>query len=314
MKSTKDNIKATKNKKKYKVTNWGAYNASLITRGSLTLWITEDIESWWYGKGHDTYSDRAIEVMLTFHALYRLPLRATSGLVQSIFALLRISLSVPDYTTMSRRAQMLHITLKTTPKTVTDIILDSTGAKVFGEGEWKVRKHGWSKRRTWKKIHIGIDSLGEIRAAVLTDNDIHDSTVVEHILEQEHASITDFYGDGAYDTYSVYQSLISREVTGFHIPPQRNAKIQVHGNTRGEPYPRDVNLRKIRRSTRKRWKQASGYHIRSLAETTMFRYKNTFGQHLSFRTHERQTVEVLVKCNILNIFHTLGVSESYCVT
>ena len=314
MKQSKDNTKTSRNKKKYKVKNWGEYNKSLVNRGSLTIWISDDIEKWWHGSGRDTYSNKAIEAMLAIQAVHGLPLRAVCGFVRSVFELANIDLSVPDYTTVSRRATGLGIHLKATRKDSTDIILDSTGAKVYGEGEWKVRKHGWSKRRTWKKIHIGIDSKGEIRAVVVTDNDTHDSTVIGDILNQEKAQITDFYGDGAYDTYSVYQSLLSRDVSGFHIPPKKDAIIKIHGNTEGPPYPRDENLRAIRRSTRKRWKEMSGYHIRSLAETTMFRYKTTFGEHMAFRTNESQKSEVLVKCNILNIFHSLGMPESYAVT
>jgi hypothetical protein len=314
MNKSKDITNVTKSKKKYKVRNWGEYNKSLINRGSLTVWISEDIQEWWYGTGHDTYSDKSIEVMLTFHALYRLPLRSTSGFVQSIFTLMGKALSVPDYTTISRRSKKVQVHLQKTQKTITDMILDSTGAKVFGEGEWKVRKHGWSKRRTWKKIHIGIDSLGEIRAIEVTNKDIHDSVVINDILSQEQADITDFYGDGAYDTFSVYQALLNREVLGVHIPLQVNAKIQVHGNFKRLPYPRDVNLREIRKSTRKVWKQNSGYHTRSLGETIMYRYKKTFGDHLSFRTDERQKNEVITKCNILNVFHALGVPDSYLVT
>ncbi len=181
-----------------------------------------------------------------------MPLRAVVGFIQSIFQLSKIELSIPDYTTVSRRAEKCDIVLRASRKNATDIILDSTGAKVFGEGEWKVRKHGWSKRRIWKKIHIGIDSKGEIRAVAVTDNDTHDSKVIDDILNQEKAPITDFYGDGAYDTYSVYQTLLSRGVTGFHVPPQKNAVIKIHGNNKGERYPRDENLRAIRKSSRKK--------------------------------------------------------------
>ena len=184
MKTTKDSIKITKTKKKYKVTNWGQYNKALVGRGSLTLWIAEDITTWWYGEGHNTYSNQAIEVMLTIKAVYGLPLRATTGFVQSIFELLGIPLSVPDYSTLSRRAENVSVPLRKTHKETTDLILDSTGAKVFGEGEWKVRKHGWSKRRTWKKLHVGMSSDGEIRGVVVTDNNVHDSSVVEEILQQ----------------------------------------------------------------------------------------------------------------------------------
>ena len=314
MKNTKDNVKVSRNKKKYKVRNWKEYNKSLIRRGSLTLWITEDIESWWSGEGHNTYSDKAIEAMLTIRLVYGLPLRAVSGFVRSVFELTGIALAVPDYSTISRRADKLRISLRVSRKKVTDIILDSTGSKVFGEGEWKVRKYGWSKRRTWKKVHIGIDSSGEIRAVVLTDNDIHDSTVIDDVLKQEKAPIADFYGDGAYDTYSVYQSLIARKVKGFHIPPQKNAIIKIHGNIKGLPYPRDENLRAIRKSTRKRWKEMSGYHTRSLGEAAMFRYKTVFGDRMVFRSNKRQKNEVVVKCNILNTFHFLGTPDSYAVT
>lgn len=314
MKSTKDSIKVNKNKKKYKIRNWKKYNQALISRGSLTLWISDDIKEWWYGEGHNTYSDRAIETMLTLKTVYHLPLRATSGFVQSMFEMIGIHLSVPDYTTISWRAMNLNVVLCTTHKDTTDVILDSTGSKVYGEGEWKVRQHGVSKRRTWKKIHLGIDSSGEVRAVVMTENNVHDSTVIHEILNQETASITDFFGDGAYDTYSVYQALLSRGVTGYHIPPQKFAKIQVHGNMKRSPYPRDENLRAIRKTSREKWKKESGYHTRSLGETVMFRYKTTFGDHMSFRTNERQKNEVVTKCNILNTFHFLGVPESYMVT
>jgi Transposase DDE domain len=304
----------SKAKNKYRLRNWSAYNRSLIRRGSLDLWLSGSITDWWYGAGRNTYSNRAIEAILMIKVVYRLPLRQTVGFIQSIFEQSGIDLSVPDYTTLSRRAQKLDIVLNKSAKDITDLILDSTGVKVYGEGEWKVRKHGWSYRRTWKKIHIAIDSLGEIRAVVVTDSDTHDSTPVDEILSQETAEITDFYGDGAYDSYEIYQSLKTRGVTGYHIPPQKNAKIWVHGNSKEECYARDENLRAIRKSTRKKWKQESCYHTRSLGETIMYRYKTTFGQHLSARKDESQKTEIMIKCNILNTFHHLCKPESYLVT
>lgn len=177
-----------------------------------------------------------------------------------------------------------------------------------------MRKHGWSKRRTWKKIHIGIDSSGEIRAVVVTGNDTNDSEVIDDVLNQEKAPITDFYGDGAYDVYSVYQTLLSRGTTGFHIPPRKNAVIQIHRNAKRKPYPRDENLRMIRKSSRKKWKETSGYHTRSLGETIMYRYKTTFGDHMSFRSDNRQRNEVLIKYNILNAFRSLGTPDSHIAT
>lgn len=314
-KGTKNTTKKEKKTKAtYKITNWREYNKALIQRGSLNIWISKDVEASWYGNGRHTYSDQCIETLLTVQALYHLPLRATIGLVRSLFDQAGILLDVPDYTTVSRRAQKLSISLKKTSKPVTDLILDSTGAKIYGEGEWKVKKHGWTKHRTWKKIHLGVDSTGEIRAVEVTNKDTHDSTVTTAILDQEKAIITDFYGDGAYDTKSVYWALLHRDVTGFHIPPRRDAKVTIHGNKKRKPWPRDENLRAIRRTSRKRWKEESGYHIRSLGETAMFRFKAVFGGHLSARTDASQRNEVLTKCNLLNAFHSLGMPQTALVT
>jgi IS5 family transposase len=311
MKTTKDTQKHTKKQKKekYRLRNWSEYNKSLIRRGRINLWLPSDITDWWYGIGRDVYSDKAIEAVLMIKAVYRLPLRATVGFVQSIFEQSGIELSVPDYTTLSRRAKKLNVVLNKSHKDITDLILDSTGAKVYGEGEWKVRKHGWSYRRTWKKIHLGIDSNGEIRAVVMSHSDTHDVVPAKELLAQENVQITDFYGDGAYDSNDIYQELEKRGVSGYHIPPQHNARI-----TRKSHHERNKNIREIRRSNRDTWKQESGYHRRSLVETTMFRYKTTFGQQLSFRTESSQKSEIMIKCNILNMFHHLCEIDSYAVT
>jgi hypothetical protein len=300
----------TKKKEEYKITNWREYNKALINRGSLTIWISDDLPKTWSGTGRFTYSNQCIETLLMVKALYKQPLRAAVGLTRSVFALAGIVLPTPDYTTISRRAKTVIVRLKKRQKETTHLVLDSTGVKVYGEGEWKVRKHGWSKRRVWKKIHIGIDEDGEIRAVDITDSDAHDCSSTDTILKQEDAQITDFYGDGAYDTFDVYSSLLKREVTGFHIPPQVNAKIRQHGNCDKTPHPRDENLRAIRKSTRRKWKQASGYHRRSLGENVMFRYKTIFGQHLSFRTDESQVNEVMTKCNLLNAFFGMGMPKT----
>jgi len=317
MKSTKDVSNHTKQskKKKYRVKNWKAYNESLVNRGSITLWIPEDVALLWTGNGRDTYSDAAIEIMVNLKAIYGLPLRATEGFTRSIFKLVNIPLSVPDYSTLSRRAEHLSISLnKSTVKENVDLILDSTGAKVFGEGEWKVRQHGWSKRRTWIKIHVGIDSDGEIRAEVTTKNNVHDSEVIDQILKQEDKPINGFWGDGAYDAAPVYMSLVAHNISHVHIPPHKNAKIKIHGNTNAPRYIRDEHIREIRKQGRAGWKHESGYHTRSLVENTMYRYKTAFGERFSFRKKNSQHIEALTKCNILNIFHALGMPESYVVT
>jgi hypothetical protein len=307
-------------KRKYKITNWKEYNESLITRGSLNLWISDEAVEGWYGTAENVawrpkkYSDQSIELILTLQQLYHLPLRAIQGFTRSLFDLVGMMLDVPNYTTLSRRNRGLAIKVRKSAKEITDIIIDSTGLKVYGEGEWKVRKHGAGKRRTWKKIHIAIDEKGEIRAVEVTENDTHDSEVISELLAQEVAPIEHFAGDGAYDTRSVYDALIDRSVNTIRIPPQKNAKIWQHGNSSKIPHPRDENLRAIRRTTRTRWKQDSGYHQRSLSENTMFRLKTIFGGSLRFRCNESQTNEVLMRANILNAFFALGMPQTSVVS
>jgi hypothetical protein len=305
MKTTTDTQNVTK--KNYKVKNWKAYNQALVQRGSLTLWMNEDIVSLWYGSGRNVYSDKAIEIMMTLKILYQLPLRSVVGLMQSLFEFSGKTLPTPDYTTVSRRMKRITITLKKTRKDTTDIILDSTGLKLYGEGEWKVRKHGWNYRRTWKKVHVGIDSIGEIRSVVTTHSGTHDSIMTDILLKQEQAIITDFYGDGAYDSYGVYTSLMARSVQNYHIPPQHNAKITYDTSVY---YPRDENIRHIQKTSRQRWKQESGYHKRSLIESTMFRMKRVCKGTLSFRNSSSQDNEVILLCTILNTFHSLGMPRS----
>lgn len=180
------------------------------------------------------------------------------------------------------------------------LVVDSTGVKVYGEGEWKTRQHGASKRRTWRKLHLGVDeSTGEILAAVVTTNDFHDSEVLPDLLEATEANIEQVSADGAYDTRRCYDALSERGIKAA-IPPQKNAKIWQHGNCKAPPHPRDENLRAIRKQGRKAWKRHSNYHRRSIAETTMFRLKAIFGGKLRSRKFDNQAAELLLQCAALN--------------
>jgi hypothetical protein len=135
---------------------------------------------------------------------------------------------------------------------------------------------------------------------------VHDADVI-------HDLIAAFASDGAYDRAVVYTALRERRVTDVRIPPRKDARIWYHGNTAVVPHPRDENLRAIRRSTRRLWKRRCGYHIRSLSETVMYRFKTTFGERLASRKHENQCTEVSTKCRVLNVFHSLGMPESVAV-
>lgn len=315
-------MKKHKNKHQqiYRIRNWAAYNAALVQRGSLEVWLSPESQGAWYAKATGepgapaTYSDAAITCVLSIRKLFHLPLRQTEGFVRSAFTQSGTTLTAPDYSTLSRRGRYLLVKLPKKAKKKTIIVVDSTGAKVYGEGEWKVRQHGKSKRRKWKKIHIAIDEKGEVRAADVSDEGTTDADVVASLLGQEAATITAFHGDGGYDKRKVYEECHARQVRHVLIPPQHNAKIWQHGNRAAPPHPRDANLRAIRNGGRKRWKEESGYHLRSLIENTMFRFKTIFGDRVLSREDRRQVTELKLALAMLNRMFELGRPESYAVT
>ena len=237
---------------KYRIRNWAEYNASLVQRGSITFWVGEDVISAWEAQsdgprkrgGQKLYSDMAIECMLTIRAVFHLPLRAMEGFVRSLFELMALNLPVPDYSTVCKRAKHLAVNL---PKTANDgpihVVVDSTGLKIFGEGEWKVRKHGYSKRRTWRKLHLGVNSAThEIQAVVLTEASVDDAEVASDLLDQTSEPIEQFSADGAYDKRKVYSACEKRQIPKVAIPPRRDARIWQHGHCAASPLPRDENL------------------------------------------------------------------------
>lgn len=266
--------------------------------------------------GQVQYSDQAIECLLMLKAVYGLPYRQTVGFAQSILDLLDVDVTVPDYTTLCKRSAEVSVKL---PLTSSDkpkhIVVDSTGLKIYGEGEWKVRQHGHSKRRTWRKLHLSIDEgTQEIQALVLTEANVDDAEAGKQLVADTDGKIDQISGDGAYDKLKFYKACTDRGIEHINIPPRRNAKIIQHGNCKKTPLPRDQNLRRIRRCGRKKWKVESGYHRRSLAETAMFRFKIIFGDNLSTRTLNRQITEARTKAAALNIMTQLGMPDSYRVS
>lgn len=290
------------------IRNWPKYNQSLCNRGSLTLWISEDVLQAWYndeptGKrgASPTYSDLAIRCVLSLKSIYGLSLRAVTGLARSIFGLMGVDLVSPDYSTLSRRQRHLDIDLAVCSlSNGSHIVLDSSGLKLYGEGEWSVREHGASKRRQWRKLHLGVDvESREIVAVVLTQNDVADCEVTSELLDQVQGEIAQVSADGAYDTWEVYEAIRARGAEGV-IPPRRGARIKQHGNSKAPPLDRDEHLRAIRTKGRKRWKQQSRYHQRSLVETTIGRYKQKFGAMVRARRWENQVTEVVLNAALLN--------------
>jgi hypothetical protein len=301
-------------KSSYKVTNWSEYNESLVRRGDITFWFDEDVIDAWEHDNDEpkvgrpfTYSDVAVECLLVLRELFQLPYRQTEGLGRGLVKLMEVELAIPDFTSLAKRAAKLGISLDVTRHSgPIHVVVDSTGLKVFGEGEWKMRKHGKDKRRTWRKLHLTVNpATHEIEAEVLTENSEHDADQVDGLLDQVNGPVDAFYGDGAYDQWKVYDSLSQRDVQPI-IPPRRNAKIKQHGNTRHAPLARDEAIRGIRRMGRKQWKQEIGYHLRSLAETAMYRMKCSFGDKLKNRTLPNQRTEARIRSKILNRFTQIG--------
>ena len=305
-------------KTKYRIRNWSEYNQALINRGNITLWFSKEFIDQWYeseltGKqgASRTYSDVAIECMLMLKAVYKLPLRATQGFCCSLVDLLGADVTVPNYTTLSRRQPDLSVQLRAQASSgCRDIAIDSTGIKVYGEGEWKVRKHGYSKRRTWLKLHLAIDTEShDIVATVVSSNEISDSEAVDGLFEQIADDLGKVAADGAYDTRGTYDAINKRKANAL-IPPRKNAKIWQHGNTKAERHQRDENLRGIRKSGRKKWKKDSGYHQRSLSETAMYRAKQLMGDQVQSRKFESQSVELFIRCAAINRMTSLGMPVS----
>jgi hypothetical protein len=315
-----NNPSTSKPKTKYRVRNWSEYNTSLVQRGSITLWISEEVIETWKpaptGKrgGQYDYSDLAIECLLILKSVYRLTLRATEGFARSLFDLMKLSLEVPNYSTLSRRGSSLEVSLPRQTKEPLHLVVDSTGLKVYGEGEWKVRQHGYSKRRTWRKLHLAIDEKsGEIQAVVLSGADVDDAGVVKELLDEVEAPIEQFSGDGAYDKRKVYGHCQDHEVGKVSIPPRKDAAFWEEDGMQNTPHPRNENLERIQQIGRQEWKQESGYHRRSLAETGMFRFKTIFGNQLQARSDAQQITEVRIKVAALNRMTHLGMPDSYPV-
>lgn len=307
----------------YRVKNWSEYNHALRSRGSLTFWLSEEaIRAWHYAGpaqqgGQTLYSDLAIETCLSLRLVYSLALRQTQGFVHSLFRLLEVELPVPDYSTLSRRQTSLRVELCARKKKKDEeeqhVVLDSTGLKVYGPGEWAQRKHAVGKRRTWRKLHLGVDpKTGEITATTLTENKEHDSSQVEPLLEETEetrGSIERVGGDGAYDKWVCYRAIEAKAAMPV-IPPQKNARIRQHGNCKAPPLPRDEAIRYIRRHGRAKWKREHGYHLRSVAEAAIRRFKGCIGRFLRSRALRNQQTEARLGAKILNRMAALGMPQS----
>jgi hypothetical protein len=306
-----------KRKLSYRVQNWSTYNRSLINRGNLTLWFSEDAIQSWYasssGKGRGrrfVYSDTCIELALTLRSLFHFPLRSTQGFLEGLVKMLKLDLKVPHYTRLSRRAASLQIQFSRMKRTDhLDLVIDSTGLKVYGEGEWKMRTHGKQKRRVWRKYHVAVDpATHEVIAMELTESNYHDSKAVPALMKGL-KNLGKVFGDGAYPTKKSLDAITDAGGEAV-IPPRSGTSIVRKNPSPGEEQRNRLVRERRKAGGKKAWKKSSGYHRRSLVETHMFRFKTILGGRLRTRKIENQTTEATIMATILNKMTALGMPQT----
>jgi len=314
-------------KQRYRVRNWRDYNKALVKRGSITLWISEEVIKTWSNskkskrRGRsDYYSAMAVLSALTLRQLYRLPLRATEGLLNSLLRLLKFELAVPDYTTLCRRGKRLKIRLPIKgSEEGRHVLIDSTGVRVTGEWEWKRKLHGETRRQVWRKLHVALDADNQlILSAQMSESQRLDGNYLPGLIKEIPGKIQQITGDGGYDKKGCYRIAYERGAKGV-FPPQHNATVQ-RNKLKKDPVliERDEVINFIGKGSQrkvklKQWKEKNNYHRRSLIETLMWRMKSIFGDEIRSRTMENQRTELLIRCYALNRMTELGLPQSVAV-
>ncbi len=303
-------------KKRHRITNWPAYNEGLRQRGDVTVWLSPEVETAWRAEprktrgGQPIYSDLAITVRLTLGMVYKQPLRQTEGFVRSLVKLMGIGLRVPDYSTFARRGAGLILPIRARDQKTgpIDLVVDSTGLKIFGEGEWLEKTHKTkAKRKSWRKLHLGLDLIsGEIVCSELTKDDVGDPTALPELLDQIDADVTRFIADGAYDGDPTSALIWDRFGIGVEIiiPPPETAVLSP--GAQGNPTLRDQRISAIATDGRMAWQVISGYNQRSRGEAQMSRWKTVIGPKLKARRFPNQKTEAKIATHILNKMTGLG--------
>jgi hypothetical protein len=313
-------------KKAYRVRNWKEYNKSLVMRGSITFWFSEELIQHWKcekdeeAHGNQRYSNMVILCALTLRQLFRLPLRATEGMMISLVQLIKEKVDVPDFSTLSRRGKTLKVNLGAKDSSqARHVLVDSTGIQVIGEGEWKTMHHGKSRHQVWRKLHLAMDADNlTILAATMTESVRLDGNYLPLLIAKIPGPIRQITGDGAYDKRNCYQSAYKRAAKPV-FPPQHDACIQ-RNKIKKDPalMKRDeviLFLNKGQRGERlKIWKKENEYHRRSLVETMMSRMKTLFGDQMRSRSFENQSTDLLIRCYAVNKINGLGMPKSEVIS
>lgn len=298
---------------RYRTTNWPMYNRALERRGSVLILIDPEMD--WLAEpvgkmGRPAvFSDAAIQLCLSIKVLFKLPLQQAVGMVPALLKLAGLDWPVPDYTTLCRRQKTLAVQI---PYRRADgplnLLVDSTGIKFLGDGEWHARKHGPSRRRQWRKVHLAMDTAtSDIRAVEFTSSREGDSPTLPALLDQipEDEQIGSVTADGAYDTRRCHTAILEHEAKAI-IPIRKNGRLW------REDCPaavaRNAILRDVREEGRAGWKRRNGYHVRSRAEAKM-RCLKAFGERIAARDPDRQTAEIHIRVALTNRFNALGTAD-----
>lgn len=302
-------------KQKFRVTNWAEYDRALVRRGDINVWFDEKfLSTGWLSPSTGkrgkppVYSAGAIKALLVVKAVFSLTYRSLEGFARSLLKLMNLDLPVPDHSHMSRRASGLEVVITRRPAMEPrHIVVDSTGVKIYGEGEWKVRQHGVSKRRTWRRVHFAVDADSkDVVGVEVTTVEWADCEVLSGLLEQIEEPIGQVDGDGAYDTREVHDAIAARGAKAA-IPPRENAVAWE------ENHPRTLIVAAVAALGMAGWKKESGYHRRSLAENAMYRFKQLFSDRLASRQFETQVIEAHARVAAMNIMTSLGMPISISI-
>ena len=295
-----------------KITNWSHYNQALVNRGNIRFWFDEKATRHWYnecthgGRGRSNhFSDLAIETCLTLKAVFGLSFRALQGFTQSVLSLMKLPLEAPTYSCLCKRSAELNIKFRSKVRTTgfVDIVVDSTGLKVFGEGEWHAQKHHVKARKKWRKLHLAVDAnTHDIVGAQMTLSNVTDGETLQDLISPLRRRIDRVSADGAYDSRRCYAEITEKGAIPV-IPPRENARLWT------DKHPRNEAVMLCNKLGITQWKKLSGYHVRSLAETAMYRFKQLMGAKLNARDYNRQLVEAMIKVKALNKINTLGLPK-----
>jgi hypothetical protein len=311
-------------KTQYKPRSWRDYNRSLVERGSLTFWLTADALEGWLsrrpsgirGGREEKFSDGAILALMFLKSVYRMPYRMLQGFAQSLLLLMGINLPIPHFTRICKRSKKLDIPPPDRRKKITDVVIDGSGVKIYGEGEWKVKQHGKEKKKKWKKIHVAIDpKTQELILTDVTDNDTHDSRMLPSLLRKIRGRLGRVYADGAYDTKTCYEAIMKRGGCPL-IPPRKTARIWKGSEIWVKWRNKAVLERRgcgLDDEGLKLWKKLKGCGLRSLVETFFSRFKRAFGDRAYSKSDTGILQEIGLKCAVLNKWVEIGLPRSRAI-